>query len=188
MREERGQGAVRDSVLGDTPVTCERNGVRQIIPIRSLMAPSAKTGRKKHTSLKVMSDDWFVDVEYSYAHKVKKTGYRIGTRKAYVECTDDHSLMIGGKKVKPSSLKLGDSIDVSETPMFRDDYSLAEDVAWLFGFYLSDGTLGQYGTKKAWKVVKNDKAKLEKAQMIMSEHLGFDTTIRNYQSEGNCTL
>ena len=173
-----------DSVLGDTPVTCERNGVRQIIPIRSLMAPSAKTGRKKHASLKVMSDDWFVDVEYSYAHKVKKTGYRIGTRKAYVECTDDHSLMIGGKKVKPSSLKLGDSIDVSETPMFRDDYSLAEDVAWLFGFYLSDGTLGQYGTKKAWKVVKNDKAKLEKAQMIMSEHLGFDTTIRNYRSEG----
>ena len=173
-----------DSVLGDTPVICERNGVRQIVPIRSLIAPTRTNGRQKHAALKVLSDDGLVDVKYSYVHKVRKTGYRIGTRKAYVECTDDHSLIIGGKKVKPSSLKLGDSIDVSETPMFRDDYSLAEDVAWLFGFYLSDGTLGQYGSKKTWKIVKNDRAKLKKAQRIMSEHLGFDTTIRNYQSEG----
>ena len=174
-----------DSVPGDTPITCERNGVRQIVPIQSLIAPNTVHGRQKHAVLKVLSDDGFVGVKYSYAHKVRKTGYRIGTRKSYVEVTNDHSLVVGGMEVKPHQLRLGDAIDMLEQPaVFKNDYVLSEDMAWLFGFYLSDGTLGKYGPKKTWKVVKNDKAKLEKAQRIMSKHLGFDTTIRNYPSGG----
>ena len=172
-----------DSVPGSTPVTCERDGVRQIVPIQSLIAQGTTHGRQKHAALKVLSDDGFVDVEYSYVHKVKKTGYCIGTRKAYVEVTDDHSLVVGGREVKPHQLKIGDSIDIFDRPIFKNDHVLADDVAWLFGFYLSDGTLGKYGVKKTWKIVKNDKAKLEKAQRIISKHLGFDASVRKYPSE-----
>ena len=173
-----------DSVLGDTPVTCEKDGVRQIIPIRSLIAPTITHGRQKHKSLRVMSDNGFVDVKHSYSHKVKKLGYRVGTRKSYVEVTDDHSLVVDGREVKPHQLNIGDHIDLAEPPTFGNGFALSEDIAWLFGFYLSDGTLGQYGTKRSWKIVKNDRAKLEMAQNIMSEHFGFYTTIRNNQSEG----
>ena len=102
-----------------------------------------------------------------------------------MEVTDDHSLVVGGREIKPHQLRIGDAIDMLEQPaVFKNDYVLSEDVAWLFGFYLSDGTLGKYGPKKTWKIVKNDKTKLEKAQRIMSKHLGFGTTIRNYPSEG----
>ena len=173
-----------DSVLGDTPIVCERNGVRQIVPIKSLIAPITASGRQKHATLKVLSDDGFVDVKYSYIHKVRKPGYRIGTSKAYVEVTDDHSLIVGGKEVKPHQLKIGDSIDISEQHVFGNDYVIPKDIAWLLGFYLSDGTLETYCSKRAWKIVKNDRAKLEKAQKTMSEHLGFDTAIYNYSSEG----
>ena len=173
-----------DSVPGDTPIVCERNGVRQIVPIKSLIAPTTSSGRQKHATLKVLSDDGFVSVKYSYIHKVQKTGYRIGTRKAYVEVTDDHSLVVGGKEVKPHQLRIGDPIDISEQHVFGNDYVLSNDIAWLFGFYLSNGTLGTYGSKKSWKIVKNNKTKLEKAQKIMSEYLGFDSMICNYSSAG----
>lgn len=171
-----------DSVPGDTPITCERNGVRQIVPIQSLIAPSVIHGRQKHAALKVLSDDGFVDVKYSYVHKVRKTGYRIGTRKSYVEVTDDHSLVVGGREVKPHQLKIGDSIDISDQSVFKNDHVLSDDMAWLFGFYLSDGTLGEYVTQRMWKIVKNDKTKLEKAQRIIFKHLGFQTKILNYPS------
>ena len=61
-----------DSVPGDTPITCEKNGVRQIVPIQSLIAPNTVHGRQKHAALKVLSDNGFVDVKYSYVHKVRK--------------------------------------------------------------------------------------------------------------------
>ena len=172
-----------DSVPGDTPIVCERNGVKQIVPIKSLITSTIKNGRQKHSTLKVLSDDGFVDVKYSYIHKVRKIGYRIGTRKAYVEATDDHSLVVNGKEVKPHQLKLGDKIDITDGHVFGNDTIIQKDIAWLFGFYLSDGTLETYGPKKSWKIVKNDKTKLEKAQRIMSECLGFNTSIYSYPSE-----
>ncbi len=168
-----------DSTPGDTPVTCERNGIRQIIPIRSLAPSTVTHGRQSHAALKVLSDTGFVDVAYSYVHTVKKTGYRIGTRKSYVEVTDDHSLIIDGKETKPSQLRIGDTIDIlpNNIRVFDNDRVLSDDMAWLFGFYISDGTLVCERGTNIWRIVKNDKTKLEKAQKIIAKHLGFKTKV-----------
>jgi len=179
-----------DSVLGDTPVICEIEGIRKIIPIKSLIAKSHRdreSGRQTHKTLKILSDNMFRFVEYSYVHKVNKgkKGFRICTRKSYIEVTEDHSLIINGNIVKPTELKIGDSIDtIDNLKIFRSDVEFSEDMAWLFGFFIAEGTLGKYAETSQWKIGNNFKHFLIKSKNILKKHLGINTTLNYYDCNG----
>ena len=179
-----------DSVLPDTPVVIRRKdkGI-DIVPVESLMPKSVTSTRYiGFGNIEVLTESGFSKIKYIYRHRVKKKGYRILTRKGFVECTEDHSLVINSKQVMPSKLRVGDRIDLV---CFKTQSSLAidPDLAWLFGFFIAEGTCGIYHytiasvspatlqVKYSWRIVNQDEGKLLKAQRIMRQHLGLETNI-----------
>src|SRR3989441_2104377 len=189
-KEIRIQVIYGDSVLPDTPVVIRRKdkGI-DIVPVESLMPKSVTSSRYNgFGNIEVLTESGFSKITYIYRHRVKKKGYRILTRKGFVECTEDHSLVIDRKEVMPSKLRVGDRIDLV---CFKTQSSLAidPDLAWLFGFFIAEGTCGIYHyamasvspatlqVKYSWRIVNQDEGKLLKAQRIMRQHLGLETNI-----------
>jgi DNA polymerase elongation subunit (family B) len=180
-----------DSVLPDTPITIKKSdGSIDIVPIESLIPKTVRSTRyDKFGDLDVLTDHGFSKIRYAYRHKVKKKGYRILTRKALVECTEDHSLVIKDKEVKPSQLAQGDKIELVCNNATGSNVSVNPDLAWLFGFFIAEGTCDTYQYKKKnkgkepsltehpWRIVNQDKAKLERARRTMQEHLALPTSI-----------
>ncbi|MGI0019123.1 MAG: DNA polymerase domain-containing protein [Nitrososphaera sp.] len=174
-----------DSVLPDTPVIIKRrDGNVDIVPIESLMPKTVSSSRyDKFGDLDVWTESGFTKIKYIYRHSVRKKGYRILTRKSFVECTEDHSLIINGKETKPSSLRVGDRIQLVPFKI-GSHVNVNPDLAWLFGFFLAEGTCGSYRyekpfvhVKNSWRIVNRDAEKLEKAKRIMQECLALPTTI-----------
>jgi len=171
-----------DSVSPDTPIIIQRkDGATDIIPIETLMPKTVSNLRyNKFGDVKVLTEDGFSKIKYIYRHKVKKKGYRILTRKGFVECTEDHSLMIDGKETKPSELKVGDRLNLVKFKT-KSKLELNPDLAWLFGFFISEGTCGVYhytnSVKYSWRIVNQNKKLLEKAKQIIEKQLGLSTTI-----------
>jgi len=171
-----------DSVLPDTPIIIQRkNGNTDVIPIESLMPKTVSSIRyDKFGDVSVLTERGFSKIKYIYRHKVRKKGFRILTRKGFVECTEDHSLVIDGKEIRPSELKVGDRINLIS---FKTTYesSLNQELAWLFGFFIAEGTcdIYKYGKniKYSWRIVNQDKKLLIKAKSIIEKQLGLDTTI-----------
>ena len=174
-----------DSVLPDTPIIIKRkDGNTDIVPIESLMPKTVSANRyDKFGDLQVLTEAGFTKIEYIYRHRVRKKGYRILSRKGFVECTEDHSLVINGKETKPSSLKIGDKIQLV-TFKAASHVNVNPELAWLFGFFIAEGTCGSYTydepfshTKNSWRIVNQDVGKLEKAKKVMQESLALPTTI-----------
>lgn len=175
-----------DSVLPDTPIVIRRKDRSiDIVPIESLIPKTHSANRyDKFGKLDVLTESGFSRMKYVYKHKVKKKGYRILTRKGYVECTEDHSLVIDGKEVTPAELKVGDK--VNQVP-FRTESKMAinPDLAWLLGFFIAEGTCGVYyydfGTrdvaKHSWRIVNQNEEKLLRAQTIIQQCLGLATRV-----------
>lgn len=93
-----------DSVTGDTPVVTRKDGTIRILPIRRLYD-------RRLSGVQVWSDEGFVDVRHVYRHRVQKDIYSILTSTGYVECTGDHSLVIGDRMTKPADLEEGQNVD-----------------------------------------------------------------------------
>jgi DNA polymerase I len=174
-----------DSVLPDTPVVIrKKDGNVDIVPIESLMPKTVTSSRyDKFGDLEVLTESGFTKIKYIYRHKVKKKGFRILTRKGFVECTEDHSLVIDGKEVKPSDLQVGDRVEL--VPFKAGSHvNVHPDLAWLFGFFLAEGTCGTYHYEKAlsqvkysWRIVNQDEEKLQKAKKVMQECLALPANI-----------
>lgn len=174
-----------DSVLPDTPIIIRRkDGNVDIVPIESLM-PKTASGNRYHKfgDIQVLTEAGFTKVKYIYRHKVKKKGYRILSRKGFVECTEDHSLVIDGKETKPSNLSVGDKIQLVPFKI-ESHVNVNPELAWLFGFFIAEGTCGLFRfdkpyphIKNSWRIVNTDIQKLERAKKIMQESLALPTTI-----------
>jgi hypothetical protein len=170
-----------DSVLPDTPIIIRRKGVVDVIPIESLMPQTVTSSRyNKFGDVEVLTEKGFTKIKYVYRHKVKKKGYRVLTRKGFVECTEDHSLVIDGNNVKPSELKSGDKINLIKFKA-ESKVNVSPDLSWLFGLFIAEGTCGIYtyekNTKNSWRIVNQNKKLLQKAQKIILEHLSLETSI-----------
>lgn len=171
-----------DSVLPDTPITIRRkDGNADIVPIESLMPKTIHGARyDKFGDVDVLTEKGFTKIKHIYRHKVKKNGYRVLTRKGFVECTEDHSLIVNGKEIRPADLKIGDEINL--VPFKAESKVIVNpDLGWLFGIFIAEGTCGTYNYEKnvrySWRIINQDKKILQKAQKIMQSQLGLETTI-----------
>ena len=170
-----------DSVMPDTPVCVEKEGMRCIVPIQSLVAETHYYGRYKLKTHKIFSDGGMVPVQYYYKHKVKKRGYGILTRTAYVEVTEDHSLMIDGRETSPKDLKVGDELNATTTlGMFTNDVEMDTEMAWVLGLYIAEGSLG----RNSWKISNKDASLLERVRKTL-ERVGIMAKINQYKSNGD---
>jgi hypothetical protein len=169
-------------VLPDTPIVIRRkDDIIDIVPIESLMPKTVSSIRyDKFGDIDVLTDHGFSKIKYIYRHKVRKKGYRILTRKGFVECTDDHSLIINGKEVKPSDLKVGDKIDLVSFKT-KSVINLNPELAWMFGLFITEGTCGTYyyknNVKYSWRIVNRNKKLLNRVKQIIEKQLGLSTKI-----------
>jgi hypothetical protein len=181
-----------DSVKSDTPVLIKEDNIIKIVPIEDLSdAPNTSTKNRfdlRNKNIEIWTDKHWAKIRYIYKHKTKKEMFRILTRTAFIEVSKDHSLMINNKKVSPNDLKVGDNIETIQyrLPNFT---KVDNDLAWLLGFYLAEGSCGIYKytnqTKNSWAINQKKKEPLIKAQKILLQY-GIQTKILNTLKSSNC--
>lgn len=136
-----------DSVTGNTPVVIKKDEMVRIIPISRLYDPCL-------SGVQVWTDGGFSNIKHVYRHRVRKDIYCILTTTGYVECTEDHSLVINGQAVKPTDLRVGDSVNQFVCPPSSGTSIVSLDRAWRWGF--DDGRgLGVGGASVATPTSEN---------------------------------
>lgn len=137
---------VEHSVTKDTPIFIKdgRDNIKSI-PINKLFPfyPS-RPDKKRHIfaandKIKIWSDIGWQKVIGIFKHKIKKEIYFILTNHGYIECTEDHSLIVNNKKIKPANLKIGDSIELCNYPPLSNKFKIDKEWAWLLGLFLAEG-------------------------------------------------
>jgi hypothetical protein len=116
-----------------------------------------------------------------------------------INVTEDHSLFQNGVEVKPSTLIQGDLIDTYEIPFNTNkQIALTEDEAFLYGFFLGDGSsmnskrkvnytskktgeVKMYLSKRSdWKISNTNTLHLDKLKTILKNNFGLDGLIKNH--------
>ncbi|MHA1789193.1 MAG: LAGLIDADG family homing endonuclease [Candidatus Helarchaeota archaeon] len=191
-----------DSCRKDTPITIKRKNSIEIIPIEDLInAPLTTTVSKEnieHKNIEIWTDKGWSKIKYVYRHKCNKKMFRILTRKGYVEVSKDHSLVINDKSVKPSNLNVGDDIELYPN-ILPEKHIVDSDLSWLIGFWLAEGSCGDYRKtcgKISWHL-DNQKINLLKKSQNILKRIGIETKIIDCKkssstyrlvSDGDCFL
>ena len=199
---------VGDSVTYDTPIYVRYKTDKQyidIIPICDLFNESSefldneKLRDFEEKQFEVLTRNGWKEIKYVYRHETDKNIHRITTKDRLLNVTEDHSLFQNGIEIKPSSLKRTDKIDIYELPLNNDPtIEINEDVAFLYGFFLGDGSSICSSRKQKYKsrktgIVKYNKGKrsdwkisntrielLEKLQQILKNEFSIEGIIKDH--------
>ena len=196
---------VMDSVTFDTPVYIKQNGLIDIKPIcelfneNSLLLDSEGLRDYEQKPYQILTVNGWKEIKYVYRHETNKNIHRVTTKDRLVNVTEDHSLFQNGIQIKPSILKRGDKIDVYESENSTIINNITLDKAWLYGFFLGDGSAlcgkrkdSRYISKKTkelhtyltsrsdWKISNSNVKHLEKLQEILKKEFGVDGLIKNH--------
>ena len=178
-----------NSVTKDTPILIKYldNSI-DIIELPELYKDKedvANIGRYSTQEIRdtqVMTDEGWKNINYIFRHKIDEDIYKIRTGTGLAKVTHDHSLISKGEKKHSKDLKVGSVIDTIEfsNDGINTDYGkdMTKDLAWLYGFFVSDGTAGIYKTGKQWKITNKNRDFLEKALLIIQET--YDKTAKIY--------
>lgn len=96
-------------------------------------------------------------------HKTKKRMYRINTSVGCVDVTEDHSLLgLNRELLKPKDVSIGRELyhsfptEFHSTPILYECKPITEEEAYVFGFFMSDGSCEDYvcpsGKKCFWAI------------------------------------
>ena len=198
---------VGDSVTYDTPVYVRNkiNNTIDIVPICDLFNENSKflDGDKlrdyEEKNYEVLTRNGWRNIKYVYRHETDKKIHRITTKDRLLNVTEDHSLFQNGFEVKPSSLNRGDVIDTYEIPFnTNNNIVLSEDEAFLYGFFMGDGSAinnkrkVRYKSKKNgeiktylvkrsdWKISNSRVELLERLQTILKNRFNKNGLIKNH--------
>lgn len=169
-----------------------KNGYNKIscIPIYKLF-PSSQLKWKnnqyffsKSSKLKIWTDNGWQHIIGVFKHKVEKEIYSITTNHGYIECTSDHSLIINNKEIKPTELKVGDSIELCNYPSLSNKLAVDKEWAWLLGLFLAEGC---YATKSPDCNIANQDLKiLNKAKNILQKFAIDSHIVLNQHKKNRC--
>lgn len=115
--------------------------------------------------IEVMTESGWTTIKKIIRHSVNKKIYRVRTLQHVVDVTEDHSLVIDGKEVKPTELSIDSKID-SVNLHFAEKYQLHPEIAWLYGFFLAEGTCiyKEKDSRYVVRIYNSDIKLLERAQ------------------------
>ncbi len=109
-----------DSVVGDTPLLCRRDGRIFLVPISKLLTDKDKWAAGYHRGkesfspakpLEVWFEGGFTFVRRVIRHHTRKPILRVLTRTGMVDATSDHSLVSKvGQKTRPQDVERGDEL------------------------------------------------------------------------------
>jgi DNA polymerase elongation subunit (family B) len=202
---------VGDSVTYDTPVYIRySDGTLDIKPICDLFNEDSECidldGLRDYEakSFEVLTVNGWKNINYVYRHGTDKQIHRVTTKDRLVNVTEDHSLFQDGIQIKPSTLKRGDSIDVyNQSDKFDSLSDLSEDQAWLYGFFLGDGSANcsartrKYISRKTgkthinkdkrsdWKISNTRLDFLEKLRIILEKEFGIIGLIKDHMKSSS---
>lgn len=162
-----------DSVTGETPITIRKNGVIDIIPIRELYLDDKYGLRKPVKGIEILSDCGWTPIKYVYKHKSDKQVYTVNAYGGRVDCTEDHSLIVNGKEIKPTEAK---SVEFVEYKLPSNDVTFDEEMAFVLGFFAADGSIMYRNNSPIVQLNKADISKLKTCGRILTKH-GFEWII-----------
>ena len=198
---------VGDSVTFDTPVYLrnKNNNTIDILPICDLFninsdfLDNEKVRDYEEKPYEVLTRNGWKPIKYVYKHNTNKKIHRITTKDRLINVTEDHSLFQNNVEVKPSELKRGDLIDTYEIPYnINEGIKISEDEAFLYGFFLGDGSAlcskrnVNYKSKKTgeikiyksnrsdWKISNSRIEFLERIQKILKNSFNINGLIKNH--------
>ena len=156
-----------DSVTGDTPVIIKRNNIIKVISIEELNWDNknneiiqSNTKELIYDNItEVYTEDGWTKIKKCIRHYTNKDLFRITTHTGSVIVTEDHSLLDNNKqKIKPDECKIGtellhwdklnnntdelDNIDILSN--FGSIDEIEDNIAFVYGFFYSDGSCGKY--------------------------------------------
>lgn len=200
---------VGDSVTYDTPVYVKKNNLIDIKPICELFNETSKyidlDGLRDYEEkqYEILTVNGWKKINYVYRHETTKNIHRITTKDRLVNVTEDHSLFQNKIQIKPSSLKRNDLIDVADELSNSSDSTITENQAWLYGFFLGDGSatcsprIQKYKSKKTglinlnkgkrsdWKISNLSLEFLEKLKLILKIEFNIDGLIKDHRQSSN---
>jgi len=168
-----------DSVSGDTPILCRRDGAIRYCNIEELFnEDDAHTllDKESHalSDVEVWSDGGWTRIRRVIRHRTDKQCYRVTVHTGSVVVTEDHSLLRpDGESVRPNALSVGESLLIAALPMLTGVVQVDAELAWVWGFFLGDGNCGWYEgrggafAKHSWRLANQNMTYLDRAQRAL---------------------
>lgn len=152
-----------DSVTGDTPVLLRDINSNEIY-VKSIsdlndqwesyeaFKPWDTTLQEKEQTTynaEIWTAHGWAKINRVIRHKTVKKIYRVLTHIGCVDVTEDHSLLSPTlEQVKPKDVNVGTELRHGFPNTFMEkDYGVCEEEAYLWGFFMGDGSAGAYDTK-----------------------------------------
>jgi RecA/RadA recombinase len=176
-------GDIGDSVVYETPVYIRRKGSTavNIVQIGDLFHKGNATGWYTKTSmLEVLSHKGWVPLLGVQKKKNVKNKPIVYTRTStgYIGTTKDHSLFINGKEVSPAELSVFDRLDIQTPPTSGTCSVVNEDIAWLLGMYVAEGSTPRTSGCNRFSVCGTDKYRMEKCKTLVLNNFSIKGTVR----------
>lgn len=173
-----------DSVAKDTPILlCYPGGIITYRTIDNIYSFPEESKDKQcmdisKCDIKVWSDKGWTLLKKVIRHKTEKKMYRILTHTGLVDATEDHSLLLlDGKEVKPSEVKVGTKLSHNNLPIKESTITVDAEEAWVWGLFYAEGSCGTYiytdkngktQKKSTWAINNQDHGPLDKAKEILN--------------------
>lgn len=194
------EGQMSDSVTYDTPIYI-RDKISKfidIIPVAELWGGS-KTFYPGHNSQwyyknknkEILTHSGWSDIKGIVKKKNIKNKKIICTRTStgYVKTTQDHSLFIDHREISPKELQVFDRLDVTETPIENPrNIMLNEDIAWLIGFWVAEGSSPRTINCNRFQVCNTEKDLIQKCQNIVNLYCACQTEVKEQINEDKKNL
>lgn len=140
----------------------------------------------------VWTENGWKSINKFIKHKSVNNLYRVNTRNGLVNVTDCHSLLdSNGKEVKVTNLEIGDKLLHHKYNKERicEDILLTRDKAWLYGYFIAEGSCGYYkcksGNKYSWAINNKNIKELEYCGKILNKEFNLDYKIDNTLESSN---
>jgi hypothetical protein len=164
-----------DSVMPGTPVLT-KNGPRTIeclgtnwIEYPGFKPDEELEGKEQSDwSGEVWTSSGWARVHRVIRHRCKKKIYRILTYTGCVDVTEDHSLLDPAlHQVKPSQVTIGTQLYHSFPENFMMGSEISQELAYIYGVFVGDGSCGAYDGKYSWAINNKDLDLLDKCKAIL---------------------
>jgi len=171
-----------DCVRGHTPVLIRyETGTIDFIQIKDLTKLNPNpTGNKEFynligSNIEVWTELGWSKIKYLMRRKTLKRLYRVVTHTGIVDVSEDHSLLNEhAQEITPNEIQVGMKLLHNNLPNLEyQDPNIDEDKAWIWGFFMAEGTCGTYdcpsGKKSSWSISNQNHDFLDRAQSIMKQ-------------------
>ena len=177
-------GEMGDSVVYETPVYIRRKGTTnvEIKQVGDLYGGQRTGGTYRKTSrMEVLTHQGWKQLlaVQKKPNIAKKEIVYTRTAQGYIGTTKDHSLFVNGKEASPNELKVFDRLDTHNEPIDRGLCNvISEDVAWLLGFYVAEGSTPKSPVHNRFEVSNTEIEPLDKCKKIIREVFSLEPVIR----------